>query len=148
MASNTTFVSGAIFTAQQANNFPWGVQAYSKRTAGSTTVTTSVTDIAGATGTFTAVTGRAYKVSFMGNLSLSTGQVMYLRLYSGASAIYESLFTGLGGYTIAGPTYIVTGLTAGSNTLKMVGQTDTGTVTVLGTSGNPASFIIEDIGIA
>ena len=148
MASNTTFVSGAILTAQQMNNLPWGVQAYNKRTAGNTTITTSVTDIAGATGTFTAVTGRAYKVSFTGNMNTTSGAVTYLRLNNGASAIYEFLLTGVSGYRVISPTYIVTGLTAGSVTLKMTGQTDTGTALVLGTSGNPASFIIEDIGIA
>ena len=130
------------------NNLPWGVASYNKRTTGNTTITTASTDIAGATGTFTAVTGRAYKVTFTGNFATSTGQVCYLRVFSGGSSIYEFLLTGVGGYRIITVSTIVTGLSAGSNTLKMVGQTDTGTVTVLGTAGNPSSFIIEDIGAA
>jgi len=146
MAINTTFTAGAVLTAAQMNNLPWGIVSQTKRTAGNTTITTANTDIAGMTATFTAVAGRAYKVSFMANFAASSGQVCYVRLLNGASAIYEGLLTGVAGYRIISPTYIVTGLTAGSVTLKMQGQTDTGTVTVLGTAGNPASFIVEDIG--
>jgi hypothetical protein len=64
MALNTTFTSGQILTAAQMNNLPWGVAGYVKRTTGSFTATTSVADITGLTTTFTAVSGRLYKVSY------------------------------------------------------------------------------------
>jgi hypothetical protein len=43
---------------------------------------------------------------------------------------------------------VVTGLTAGTQTLKIRVAVSNNTGTIYGTSGNPFSFIVEDIGPA
>jgi len=73
MASNTTFTSGAILTAAQMNNLPWGiVAATAGGTSGSgyvrnTTVAVPITavggDVSGMTITWTALSTRIYKVT-------------------------------------------------------------------------------------
>ena len=152
MASNTTFVSGAIYTAQQANNFPFGVQGYTKRTTGNTTVTGTTGDVTGASASFTAIAGRAYKVTFQtlflkntatGSLQLSITDGSNVELYRYDN---DSLATGTS-YSFC-YTVVVTGLTAGSQTLKIRAAVSNNTGTIYGTSANPFSFIVEDIGIA
>jgi hypothetical protein len=151
VSPNTTFVSGAILTAAQQNNFPRGVMAYSVYTGGNQGLTTTLTDVNGATGTFTAVANRAYKVTFQvyGAKNVSAGAVS-LELTNGAgtttygsTGIY-SANTGVGiNFSMTG---LVTTLTAGTQTLKMRAQTDVTTAAFFMSAGLPGVFIIEDIG--
>ena len=60
---NTTFVAGAIYTADQANRLPFGVCDLATSTT-SYTLTTSLTITTGMTASFTAITGRLYKVTY------------------------------------------------------------------------------------
>jgi hypothetical protein len=64
MASpNATFTTGAVYTAAQANNFPFGrVAAPINITANQTGITAQV-DITGATITFTAIGGANWAVN-------------------------------------------------------------------------------------
>ena len=62
IAPNTTFTSGQIFTAAQANAFPRGVMAYNEITSPVGSITTEKLIITGSS--FTAVANRYYKVTF------------------------------------------------------------------------------------
>lgn len=152
MASNTTFVSGAILTAQQQNNFPFGVQGYVKRTAGSVSVTTTMTDITGVTVSFTAITGRAYKVTanFTATKNTAIG-TMTLQITDGTpTVLYEFPLemTAISSGYLPCISVVVTGLSAGSQTLKLRASVSINTGTIFATAANPLSFIVEDIGIA
>jgi hypothetical protein len=59
---NTTFVSGAVLTAAQQNNFPRGVMAYNTATASDATVTAEEVQITGSS--FTAVANRNYRITY------------------------------------------------------------------------------------
>jgi hypothetical protein len=133
-------------------NLPWGVQGYTKRTTGNTTATTSFGDVTGASATFTAVTGRAYKVTFQTLFlkNTSTGSLQ-LQITDGTpTTLYQydndSLVTSTS-YSFC-YSAVVTGLTAGTQTLKIRVAVSNNTGTIYGTSGNPFSFIVEDIGPA
>lgn len=64
IAPNTTFVAGNVYTAAQANAFPFGVVG---RAVSNTdyTLTTSVAIATGMTVTFTAIADRYYKITYM-----------------------------------------------------------------------------------
>jgi hypothetical protein len=152
MASNTTFVSGAILTAQQQNNFPFGVQGYVKRTAASVSIGTTIADVTGATVTFTAIAGRAYKFSFNATVTKNvTVGTLALYVADGSNNNqYEFLLEmndTASGYIVSLCT-VVTGLTAGTQTLKLRGVVSVATSTIFATATNPYSLIVEDIGIA
>jgi hypothetical protein len=152
MALNTNFTAGQVLTAAQQNNFPRGVAGYVKRTAGSVSITTAKADITGATITFTAEAGRAYKVTFNATVTknVAVGTVSFY-IATGANVDqYEYLLEATAtasGYVLC-LSSVVTGLSAGSQTLKMRAVVANNTGTVFGTSTNPYSFIVEDIGIA
>ena len=154
---NTDFVSGAILTAQQQNNFPRGVMATASSTT-NYTVTTSVVISTGMTVTFTAVANRNYRVTYYEpqvqspsvNGSLVSVQIRLTnaagtQLQAGivqtnaASVISESLTV----------TYIGT-LTAGSVTIvgTASASTTTGAPTLSRQATLPAQITVEDIGTA
>ena len=150
MALNTTFTSGAILTAAQMNNLPWGVAGYVKRTAGDFTANTSVADVTGLTVTWTAVSGRLYEVSYSAQTRKvgGAGFIEFLVTDSSNTTIYD-FFT-----TVADTNYqsfswtgVLTGL-SGSQTIKLRALTGAGTATIYGSAGNPSSLIIKDIGLA
>ena len=150
VSPNTTFVSGAIYTAQQANNFPRGVMAYSVYTGGNQGLTTTVADVTNATGTFTAVANRAYKVTFQGygSKNVSAGTITFSitdgagTTTYGSTQIYSINAQALN-YSFTG---LVTTLTAGTQTIKIRAVTDVTTAAIFMSAGNPGVFIIEDIG--
>jgi hypothetical protein len=154
---NTDFVSGAILTAQQQNNFPRGVMATASNST-NYTVTTSVAIATGMTVTFTAVANRNYRVTYYEpqvqspsvNASLVSVQIRLTnaagtQLQAGivqtnaASVISESLTV----------TYIGT-LTAGSVTIvgTASASTTTGAPTLSRQATLPAQITVEDIGTA
>lgn len=62
---NTTFVSGAVLTAAQQNNFPRGVMARSVSTTSYTLpLNPSLAIATGMTATFTAVANRFYRITY------------------------------------------------------------------------------------
>jgi len=63
IAPNTTFTAGQIFTATQANAYPFGVCASASSTT-SYTLTTSAVVATGMIATFTAITGRLYRITY------------------------------------------------------------------------------------
>lgn len=63
ISPNVTFVSGAVFTAAQANAFPFGIVAKANSTT-SYTLTTTITATTGMSVTFTAIANRNYKITY------------------------------------------------------------------------------------
>lgn len=149
MTINTTFTSGQILTAAQMNNLPMGVANYASNASLSQDVTT-LTDITGLTVTFTAVTGRIYKVEGWVTFSTTEGTNpanLFIRL--GATTVNGVTFnlqnTGQAYYAYIA--YVGT-FTAGSTTLKMSGQraAGSGTLTASAAATNPAQMLVTDLG--
>jgi len=63
ISPNTTFTAGAIFTANQANAYPFGVCASSSSTT-SYTLTTTVTIATGMSATFLPIANRLYRITY------------------------------------------------------------------------------------
>jgi len=62
MAINTTFTAGAVLTAQQMNNLPWGIVSQTENTSSNTTISAVAAQITSPS--FTAVAGRQYLVTY------------------------------------------------------------------------------------
>jgi spore coat protein U-like protein len=150
MAANTTFTSGAILTAAQMNNLPWGQVGYVTKATTQTAITTEA-DIAGLSITWTAVAGRVYKFTTHINLTCAAGGDYTLYLNDGTNNVLEAI-----GKCAASDRQsksfvaYVTGITAGSKTYKLrfTASNDT---TIFGTSTRASiasQFIIEDMGAA
>ena len=148
---NTTFVSGAILTAAQQNNFPRGIMGYAISTANSSCGTSS-TDITGMSITFTAVANRLYRATFSGFGQQSANSRLFLELTDGSNTVFNSSVVGItsagaNAYFLTTASYLFTA-SAGSVTRKMRAAVDSGTINFLGVpaDGRTYSFTIEDIG--
>jgi hypothetical protein len=147
---NTTFVSGAILTATQQNNLAWG-QVGTATKSTDQNVTTKA-DLAGLSVTFTAVANRVYEVSVTQNIFANVGvSNADLFVTDGTTDFAESLGTiPLNHYETRTIVTAITGLTAGTKTIKVQAQATASTV-FYGT-GIRASIagrmIIKDIGAA
>lgn len=132
-------------------NMPWGVVGYIKRTAGSYVATTSFADVTGISVSFTAVANRAYRVTYSALVGKTTsGGTAEFQITDGANTKQYEMFEqmALNDYTIVTISAVVTGLAAGSQTLKVRAKTSVATTTVFATTDYPSSFIVEDIGPA
>ena len=149
MAANTTFVSGAILTAAQMNNLPWGVVGYATKTT--TQAINAEADVSGLTATWTAVAGRVYKFTMTAttNAGATANEVIFY-LNDGSSNIKETIMSQVNGeYQERTIVFYVTGITAGSKTYKI--RASGNATTIYGTSTRAslaAQFIIEDMGAA
>ena len=151
MAANTTFTTGAVLTAAQMNNLPWGVMGKLVRTTGDVTIGTTGTDITGMSVTFTAVAGRIYRASWGVSARKETAAgYTQCSFTDSANALYSYAI----GYTVSG-NYVnlsgvseISGLTSGSKTFKLRGVSENNTSTFFANSAAPATLIIEDIGAA
>jgi len=63
ISPNVTFVSGAVYTATQANQFPFGIVALASSST-NYTLTTTMTQTTGMTVSWTAIANRNYKVTY------------------------------------------------------------------------------------
>jgi hypothetical protein len=151
MAANTTFTSGAVLTAAQMNNLPWGVVGTATRVAGDVTLGPAQTDITSMSITFTAVAGRIYRATWSVNaLKNTTAGWTEAFFTDSANVIYGASI----GYTIAGQwvnlsgVSLVSGLTAGSKTFKLRLQVENDTSLVVANSNLPCQLMIEDMGAA
>jgi hypothetical protein len=141
--------SAWVEIASMLTKAPRGVMGYVKRTAGNTSIDTTVKDVTGVSITFTAVSGRLYKTTFSCMTQKSTNGYINFFITDGSNNIiydyFENIVSGeYAAFTIGG---VLTGL-SGSVTIKIRANTSAGTGTVYGSTGNPSSFIIEDIGAA
>ena len=150
VSPNVDFVSGAVLTAQQQNNFPRGVMAYYVSTANSS-ITTSTTDITGATLTFTAVANRLYRASFTCDYSnTNAGALSGFYFTDSANASIQNIANTIStasGFAQATLIHLFT-TTAGSVTRKMRTDVSVGGGSIRGTAGNVYTFMIEDMGPA
>jgi hypothetical protein len=149
MALNSTFVSGAVYTAQQANNFPFGIAGKSELALDKTF--TTLTD-SGLTVTWTANSTRQYKLTFFGNLtSSSAGLVQSYITDSSNVAIRETMSTIGGGSLFPQSTTVLLSGVTGSVTYKVRLVAGAGTGTLYGADSRPALaavFMVEDVGLA
>ena len=149
MTINTTFTSGAILTAAQMNNLPWGSAGYASNTTLSQNVT-SLTDITSLSVTFTAVTGRIYKVEgwvYMATTEGTNPSVLSIR--NGATQL-QSTTLNLQIANVAYSQYVcyVGTFTAGSTTVKLSGArgAGSGTLTASSAATTPAQILVTDLG--
>ena len=162
MPANTTFTAGAVLTAQQMNNLPWGIvdataggtsgRGFVNKTSGDTTITSATSaDLSGITITFNAVAGRLYKADFYCVVSTITSAAQpVVELTDGSNNQLQWTVMNIvaNGYSFSRLTRIFSGLT-GSQTMKIRVRTTAGVSTVFGGDAIfPTVFSIEDIGPA
>ena len=149
IAPNDTFTSGQILTASECNAFPFGIVGYNQRSSGNIILSTTIADLTGLTTTFTAIANRGYKVTFTALVgkTIAAG-LIDLYLTKGDNTQLAEYFTSLqsGEFQTMTFSFVVTGLTAGTQTLKMRGLVDAINGTIYASGLNVAVFIVEDIG--
>ena len=151
--SNTTFVSGAILTAQQQNNFGFGVVGTVSSTAGNISISTgALQNVTGATLTWTAIAGRTYKFTAVCS-ALKNTSTSWTKLAVTTSAGVETGITtycsaAAGEYANLSFSGFLTGIAAGSQTYKLMATTGAATSTLIRSGSDALQFIIEDIGTA
>jgi hypothetical protein len=154
ITTNDTFTSGQILTAQECNNLPFGVVASVTSNAGNLTINTgALQDVAGTSLTFTAIAGRTYKFCVQASTLKNTTASWTLLTVTTSAGVQN---TGSGVYCSANPgeyanlsfSNIITGLTAGSKTYKLMSTTGAATSTLVRSGNDYLSFWIEDIGTA
>jgi hypothetical protein len=161
MPANTTFVAGAILTAQQQNNLPWGIV---QSTAGGTSsrafksITTTQTFTAGSGNvtitdssiTVTAVAGRLYKASIVCGAVASTSAsgVGTLTCVDGSNNVQGTFYVNMtnslaGGMATA---HVIFDTGAGGSLVRAWRfNSFTGDTLISGATG-PTFVSIEDIG--
>jgi len=154
---NTDFSSGAVLTAAQQNRFPRGVMA-SATSSTSYTLTTTETIATGMSVSFTAVSTRAYKITYyeplVGSSTVTTGAYTYIRIRNASATgtlinqgTVLTLAPGQNNYASVHVVGIVTGI---SGSVTYVGSaitfSTTGAPVLTRSAGNQAYFIVEDIG--
>jgi hypothetical protein len=146
---NVDFVSGAILTAAQQNQFPRGAMGQVTRTSGGTVLTTTVGDITGLSITFTAVTGRLYKAtwSFSAQKTLASYTTISFATSANVQVAALDISAADAGYFSGAGTALFTA-SSGSVTYKMRGLTGLGTAATTASATQPSFFMIEDIGLA
>lgn len=150
MASpNAIFVSGAVYTAAQANNFPFGLMGSAENLALAQTFTTIV-DLTSMTVTFTGVASRRYRVDgYLLFQSTVANDGVNLQIRNSAGTVLQQAIYPLPLTTSAymATTSVVIAAT-GSTTVKLsaVRQYGTGTITANGGATFPCQMIITDIG--
>lgn len=158
ISPNVTFVSGAVYTAAQANAFPFGNVALAS-SATTYTMTTAAVQTTGMTVSWTAIANRNYKVTYyepqVTTPSTLSGYTT-LRLYENSVATGPQLQQGFvqnsaavalsGSLTL---TYVGT-FTAGTRTVIGAGLASSVTgVPIAGRSALSKAFlIVEDLGPA
>ena len=154
---NTTFVAGAIYTAAEANRFPRGIMA-GVSSSTSYTLTTTMTQTTGMTLSFSAISGRFYKITYYEpqcQTPSSLAGFTNLKIFQTSTAGTQ-LQQGFVQSSASSNT-------TGSPTISRVTQFSTGTITIIGaassstTTGAPiltrgatfeAQLYVEDIGPA
>ena len=153
IAPNTTFVSGAIYTASQANAYGFGVVALGTSSTSSAAV--AVETLSVTSNSFTAIASRYYKITYYEpTLLYSAGTVTYvdlnIRLTSIAGTLQQAGSVKISSADrSSGIVTIVKTLTAGATVV--VGTftpTGGGTATCFRAANVLAYILVEDIGPA
>lgn len=153
ITSNTTFVANTVLTAQQQNNFPFGVVASVQSAGGNVSISTgALQNVTAMTLTWTAIAGRTYKFTVNASCLKNTSQSWTLLCVTNSagtqtgSGVYAS--AAAGEYANLSFSGYITGITAGSQTYKLMATTGTATSTIIRSGSDYCQFIIEDIGTA
>ena len=153
ITSNTTFVANTVLTAQQQNNFPFGVVASVQSVGGNVVINTgALQNVTGMTLTWTAIAGRTYKFTVNASCLKNTSEswtLLCVTTNAGAqvgSGCYAS--AAAGEYANLSFSGYLTGITAGSQTYKLMATTGAATSTIIRSGSDFCQFIIEDIGTA
>ena len=131
---NTAFSSGAVYTADEANRFPRGVMEFNTASATDSSITAEEIQIT--LSAFTAVTGRAYRISYYEpgfGSSVGAAMTMRIRLTNLAGAIQQQgIVYNTGAQQQNGFITNIVGFTTGSIVLvgTLQNSAGTGTVTV------------------
>ena len=150
ISSNDLFTSGQILTAQECNQFPFGIVAIGNLT-GNTTFTTSEVVLVTAS-SFTALANRYYKITYQVPyvIGQSSEVECNVRLtnatgtrISGSNMITSA---SVGGTSFT--TVVVTTLTAGTTVIVGTGISYAGVSTAQCSATKPMQIIVEDIGPA
>jgi len=153
IAPNTTFTSGQVMTAANANAYGFAAMALATSTTGSQAGVTTAVDITGMSVTFTAIANRNYKVSYhVYAVPTVTNACFTVNLQQGATVKQISIANG--GVGTVGSTLnglFVGTFSAGSVTLKLTGALtagSTGSFTFAPAATLPYTLLVEDIGPA
>jgi hypothetical protein len=146
---NTAFSSGAVYTADQANRFPRGLMEFNTASATDSSITAEEIQIT--LPAFTAVTGRAYKISYYEpgfGSSVGAAMTMRIRLTNLAGAIQQQgIVYNTGAQQQNGFITNIVGFTTGSIVLVGTLQNSAGTGTVTRSGTAQGILIVEDIGL-
>lgn len=154
MAINTTFTSGAVLTATQMNNLPWGVAGLQTLTSIFTTSPTHTNPQAnGMTLTITEVSGRRYKITANSNIYPSGGlQGVNMAIVRGSTQLKQGNFApAVMDASNAFPvlfSFIYTATTSGSATYttRIWAASANTAVSDYADASFPRQFSIEDLG--
>lgn len=151
---NTSFSSGAVLTAEQANSFPFGLCGLQTLTTpfGTSATHTTFQDT-GATLTITEISGRRYKITMLSNPYPNGGlQGVKFKLLRGATGLRENHYssTVMDAGVALGVViqFVYTSVASGSATYKMqmAALTANTQVTDYGDATFLRQFMIEDLG--
>jgi hypothetical protein len=151
ISPNVNFVSGAILTATQQNQFPRGIVAFAESIISDTTITAEEIQLTAST--FTAVANRYYRITYyepqvaLNNNETATSRI---RLTNLAGTQYQlGKLRGSGSPLSDFMTTVWVGtLTAGSTVIVATLQSSSGTATATRSATQPAQITIEDLGPA
>jgi hypothetical protein len=155
ISPNDTFTSGQILTAQECNQFPFGIVAQASNTAANNSIT-STESVQITASTFTAIANRYYKITyFEPSVAPSTGVsntiTLRIRLTNAAGTQYAQGQYQQETNNATNATVTVTALqtfTAGSVVLVGTAQVNGGTGNIQRATTYPGRIIVEDVGPA
>jgi hypothetical protein len=139
--------AGDVLTAANVNLLPRGLMASASSTSSQATITT-VTDLTGLTATWTAVTGRTYRITAVARITQSTTVgAPELSITTSANTVINRNTMTLDANETATLTAvaIVTGIN-GSVTYKARLEVGSGAVQTNLSSTQPSLFFVEDLG--
>ena len=152
ISPNTTFSSGAVYTADQANRFPRGVMAYNASTTTDSTITAEEIQITSSS--FTAVANRYYRITYyepqiatpvtVGTFIVGRIRLTNLAGTQYASGIVQNIAAAANNYTLI--TSAVTTFSAGSVVIVASLSCSGAAGSATRSATNPAYLLIEDIG--
>lgn len=150
ISPNDAFSSGQVLTAQECNNFPFGVVGLVQKVSGNFTVTTTISDVTGMSVAFTALANRLYKFSVLcTGLKNTSATWTGIYLTNSGNGIYAQVYATPASagqyYNLSFPCYL-SGFTPGSITVKLRAQCSTDTSTFLAGPESPLQLIVEDMG--
>ena len=150
ISPNDTFTSGQILTAQECNQFPFGVVALASSTT-AYTLTVTETIATGMTVTFTAIANRNYKITYFEPVIFCSSGVgeATMTIKNGATTIAQSIAAVSTSVSGQGNQVFTTTFTAGTVSLTAsLTYGGVGSLTASRSATRQAFLLVEDIGPA